>query len=517
MLARHSILAGQYRDSVSLMRLSSVLSSRKGAHQVSAVMASPNNLALLRDAGLLKEDIQAGPNDLIIAVQADTEDIARAVLDEAVAMLTAETPEKVRGARAKTAPRSLSMGIKAMPEANLALISTPGDWAAHEAMKALNLGLHVMIFSDNVSIEQEAALKRYAEKQELLVMGPDCGTAIISGIPLAFANVVRRGTIGVAGASGTGIQQITSLIDRFGMGISHALGTGSHDLSSDVGGISMIQAIRILSEDPETKVIVLVSKPPASEVAGRVLREASVSGKPVVVNFIGHTGNLPNFPGIQSARTLEEAAMLAVLLAGGRATEETEPRFEGKTYFLPEQQYLRGLYSGGTFCCEATMLLDGLIKDLRSNTPLKEEQILKNPWHSEGNTLVDMGDDAFTRGRPHPMIDPSLRLARLREEARNPETAVILFDVVIGRGAHPDPAGEIARTITEVRREAAEDGREVAFVGFVCGTNADPQGLGAQEKKLREAGVALETSNARAVRLAANILREHVSRKVSNA
>lgn len=513
MLARHIILAGQYRDSVSLMRLSSVLSGREGARQVSAVMASPNNLALLREAGLLREDPQAGPNDLIIAVQADSEDAAKAVLDEARELLTAETPDREKGERAKAAPRSLGMGIKVMPGANLALISTPGEWAAHEAAKALRLGLHVMIFSDNVPVEQEAALKRYAEKRDLLVMGPDCGTAILSGVPLAFANVVRRGCIGVAGASGTGIQQITSLVDRFGMGISQAIGTGGHDLSREVGGITMLQAIRALSEDPETKVIVLVSKPPAPEVAGKVLREASMSGKPVVVNFIGNEGNLPNFPGIQSARTLEDAAMHAVLLAGGRAPEQGDPLFEGETRFSPEQHRLRGLYSGGTFCCEATMLLDGLIGDLHSNTPVRDGQELKNPWKSEGNTLVDMGDDVFTRGRPHPMIDPSLRLARLREEARDPETAVILFDVVIGRGAHPDPAGELARAVIEARREAEAEGRDPAFVGFVCGTDADPQGLKAQEQKLKDAGVALETSNARAVRMAAGILRNRVSRQ----
>jgi succinyl-CoA synthetase alpha subunit len=396
------------------------------------------------------------------------------------------------------------MALAARPDASLALISTPGEYAAAEALKALRLGLHVMLFSDNVALEDEVRLKREAEQRGLMLMGPDCGTAIIAGVPLGFANAVRRGPIGVIGASGTGLQQVTSLIDRGGLGVSHAFGTGGRDLSAEVDGLTTLRALDELAADPDTRVIVLVSKPPAPAVAKKVLVRAAATGKPVIACFLGADVQAIQSRGVRAAATLDEAAAMA--LAAARGTPYVTPRPSSASHEVKigrGQRWVRGLYSGGTFCYEATLLLSQALGDVRSNTPVGAARALDDPWRSAKHTLVDLGDDAFTRGRPHPMIDQRLRNERMKREAADPEVAVILFDLVLGYGAHPEPAAELVPAIRAAR--AAAGGREIAFVGFVCGTEGDPQNLSRQSAALLEAGVILAESNAHAARLAASI------------
>jgi FdrA protein len=495
-----------YRDSVSLMQLSAKIGALAGVKQASAVMATAGNLALLQDAGLIAATVAPSPNDLLVALEGDDE----AALAEALAAAEGEL-SRAPGARAdggpqRMPPKSLEMALTEVPAANLALISTPGDYAAAEAMKALRLGLNVMLFSDNVALEDEIRLKRYAREHDLMVMGPDCGTAILNGVPLGFANAVRRGEIGAVAASGTGLQQVTCLIDRWGQGISQAIGTGGHDLSARVGGITMLQGLNALAADPATRVVVLISKPPDPEIAARVLAAAEAAAKPIVVNFLGADPSTVRRPNVHPVRTLEDAASLAVALAGGRRPEaDTEPTTAAIAQLAPGQRYVRGLYSGGTFCYEALLLLSEALGPVASNTPLDPACRLADVWRSEGHTAIDLGDDVFTRGRPHPMIDQTLRIERLQKEAADPEVAVIVFDVVLGYGAHPDPAAELGPAIRSARDVAASAGREIAFVGSVCGTAADPQDLGRQEAALREAGVLLAESNAQAVRLAARI------------
>jgi succinyl-CoA synthetase alpha subunit len=339
-------------------------------------------------------------------------------------------------------------------------------------------------------------------------MGPDCGTAIINGIPLAFANVVRRGDIGVVAASGTGLQQVTCLIDRWGKGISQAIGTGGHDLHRDVGGISMLQGLKALAVDQSTSVIIVISKPPSPEVAERVLEVAGGAGKPVVVNFLGADPESIRRPNVFAARTLEDAAAAAVALADGRRPEEGRPErppFAVPPKLAPGQQYIRGLYSGGTFCYEASSLLKKALGQVYSNTPVDPEDRLDDVWTSRGHTVIDLGDDLFTRGRPHPMIDHRLRNERILKEAADPEMAVILLDVVLGYGSHPDPATEMVPVIQKAQDLADKAGRHLVVVGFVCGTSLDPQDLCKQEAALRDAGVILAESNAQAVRLAAAV------------
>lgn len=505
------IVHNTYRDSVTLMQVSAKISALAGVQQASVVMATEGNLALLREAGLLEGEIAASPSDLLVVLRAENEAAAKAALEETDRVLAGGNGASARRGPQEIAPRSLQMGLAAQPESNFALISTPGEYAAAEALKALRLGLHVMLFSDNVALEDEVALKREADERGLMLMGPDCGTAIVGGVPLGFANAVREGPIGVIGASGTGLQQVTSLIDQAGLGVSHAFGTGGRDLKAEVGGATMLRALDELAADEATRVIVLVSKPPARAVADKVLARARKTGKPVIACFLGAEPKQIEGGGVSAAATLEDAAAMAVAAAQGKSHApgaQRLPEYDAAR-LAPAQKFVRGLYSGGTFCYEATLLLAQALESVRSNTPVGKALELDDVWKSRGHTLVDLGDDEFTRGRPHPMIDHRLRNERMAREAADKEVAVILFDVVLGYGAHPDPAAEMLPAIRAGREAAA--GRELAFVGFVCGTERDPQGLARQSAALRGAGVILAASNAQAARTAVAIANRHVA------
>ncbi len=505
-----------YRDSVALMQLSSKIAKLPGIDAASAQMATDANIDLMVEAGLVNERPAARPNDMLLVIQGEEE----AALKDALAFAERSFSEKASGGDGtveRTPPKSIGMALNdATKDANLALISTPGAYAAAEALKALRRGLNVMIFSDNVPASQEIVIKRYAHARDLLVMGPDCGTAIVNGVPLAFANVVRRGRIGVIGASGTGLQQVTCLIDQTGEGVSQAIGTGGHDLSEAVGGLTMLTAIKQLTNDPETGIIVLVSKPPAKSVAAKILSAVRASGKPANVCFLGAALADVEGDGIDCALTLEEAAFRAVeLVRTGKAVFRSnhieKPELQARTQKLaqtlsPGRKYLRGLYSGGTFCYEALLLLQDTLPGLQSNTPTGKATRMADLWTSKGHTVMDLGDDDFTRGRPHPMIDPTLRLERIAQEAADPETAIILFDVVLGYGAHDDPAGQLAPVIDKVH--AALGPKAPLFVAQICGTKGDPQDMAGQAETLRKAGVHLCSSNAEAVALTQAILKQ---------
>jgi FdrA protein len=502
---------GYYQDSVALMRLSTRLAALEGVRQASAVMATEANQALLAEAGLLTDEAGgAAANDLLLALEAASEDALGAAVAAAERLLgervEATPPEAARR------PRTVATGLEALPGANLLMVSTPGQYAAAEALKALKAGLHVFLFSDNVPLEHEVLLKQVARERGLLVMGPDCGTAILGGVALGFANVVERGGVGIVGPSGTGIQQVTALLDRRGAGISHAIGTGSRDLSEAVGGSTTLQALEALAEDSETRVIVLVAKPSAPAVAQRVLDRAQEIDKPVVVTFLGLGPDDLDWTGVERARTLDEAARLAVapapgpMVAGPTHSMAVELRHaveRARRGLRRGQVYLRGLYSGGTLCAEALAILAQMGLVVRSNVAMPQASALEPVDRSREHVCLDLGADEFTVGRPHPMIDFRARLERLRQEASDPTVAAILLDVVLGHGAHPDPAGELAPAIQQARAEAVRAERELAVVGSVCGTARDPQGLVVQEARLREAGMLVLESNAQATLVAA--------------
>lgn len=491
-----------YQDSVTLMRLSRAIEAVPGVHRAGTMMGTPTNRVLLKDAGLLTMDGEvASPNDLIIAVIADDREAAEAAKTAAERALTGR--RLPMGAPIPYRPRTFDAAFKALPGATLALISVPGLYAGAEALKALRAGLHVMLFSDNVPVETEIDLKRLALERGLLLMGPECGTAIINGVPLGFANAVPRGHIGIAAASGTGLQELSCLITVGGEGISQAIGVGGRDLSDEVGGMMMDQALTVLATDPATEVVCLIGKAPGPSVLRHLQEWAEHLAKPCVVHFTGASAS--GSASWQATATLEDAAQAAVALVRGaipHTIEFTVPRDEiarlvedTVRLMRPDQRFVRGVYSGGTLASEAIGLLKARLAGVAPDVT----------GGSEEHRVVDLGADIFTVGRPHPMIDGTVRREWILKEGRDPSTAVLLLDVVLGYGAHADPAGEILPAIQAVQRDAQAAGRHLAVVASVCGTDQDPQGRPAQIAALRSKGVLVMPSNAQAARLAALI------------
>jgi len=494
------------------MRISNAIADLDGILQAAVVMATATNKVLLENLDLLIEEAEAAsPNDLVIALDAKDDASIDAALLEVDRLLTARD-ERAEG---EVFPKTLNSAIRAMPDANLVMISVPGHFAAREAKKALKRGLNVFMFSSNVSIEDEVELKQLALEKGLLMMGPDCGTAIINNIILGFGNAVNPGTIGIVAAAGTGLQQVSTIIHSEGHGVSQAIGIGGNDLSKEVGGIMMLEGLRRLEQDDSTKGIVLVSKPPNQVVSDKVLAAASQSSKPIVVNFLG--GNLDEIKskGCVGAATLEDTAKAICAIMKNKeplpiifdADHGDVVSLAKKEYsnFSNEQQYVRGLYTGGTLYYEAMLLLTPLLSDLYSNAPLTSKQKLEDANVSVGNTCVDLGSEELTMGRPHPMIDYRLRSQRIVQEGVISETAVILLDVVLGLGSHDDPASELIPAITEAKNEAKKNGRYLSVIASIVGTSLDHQDLQKQRDALEDAGVIVMPSNAQAVRLAALI------------
>jgi len=459
-VVRCAVRPGAYHDSVVLMQLQRSLAALPGIADAGVVMATPANREMLAASGLLPEmAAEAGEGDLLIAVKAASEEAAGEALGRVDALLQVRRGGGSGGVGFR--PRSLEGAVKALPAARWVLVSVPGRYAAGVAERALDLGRHVFLYSDNVPLAEEAALKRKASERGLLVMGPDCGTAIVGGAGLGFANRVRRGAIGIVAASGTGLQMVASRIHELGGGISQAIGTGGRDLAADIGGITARQALDLLGRDPETQAIVLLSKPPSPAVAAAVLAAARAVEKPVVVNFLGLTPPVRRLGDIRFAVSLEEAAEMAVGPHPHPLSHRPPAdRERGATSLV------RGLFSGGTLAAEVRLALQAFLP-------------------ADRHAILDLGDDEFTVGRLHPMIDQDLRLRRLRAEAADPAVAVILLDVVLGDGAHADPVGELAPVIEAVL--AARTG-DLDILALVVGTDQDPQGLDEQIATLERAG-----------------------------
>ena len=485
----NEVRRGLYLDSVALMRMSRTVAAMDGVIECGMMMGTPANVRIMADAGVLAEaGRSAKPADLVIAISAHVQSAADAAL--AVARSLLDAPKASGGTAANWTPRTLRAAIAVDPSANLALISVPGAFAAAEGRKALQRGLNVLMFSDNVALADEVALKQIARERGLLMMGPDCGTAIINGTPLGFANVVPQGDVGIIGASGTGIQEVSCLIANNGGGVSHAIGVGGRDLKAEVGGISTLMAIDLLDADAGTKRIVLISKPPASEVAAKVLARVAQSQKPFVICFIGGASQkLPS--NATFAATLETAADLALQLTR-TGTAIAHPAQSARGTFI------RGLFAGGTLCAEAQVVLTqhGLI--CASNTPIPGHDKLTASY--AGHTMIDLGDDEYTQGRPHPMIEPAVRDAPLLAALAAPDVGVVLVDIVLGLGAHADPAGHLVAVLAKAPSARPH------VVTAITGTAGDPQPLAQQQAKLRDAGVIVAQSNADAVRRAIAII-----------
>ena len=480
-VTKFDVRRGAYYDSVVLMQLQRGLISLRGVIDAGVVMATPANCDLLAANNLLPDSLTASPDDLLIVVKAENDDAASDAINQVDSLLTKKRSSVSQDFR----PRSLSAAVKQLPEANWVLVSVPGRYAAGVAREALSLGKHVFLYSDNVSLEDEISLKKTAREKGLLVMGPDCGTAIINGIGLGFANHVRRGTIGVVGASGTGTQAVTVHIHTLGAGISHAIGTGGRDLKSEVGGITADQALDVLARDPDTSVIALISKPPSPEVATQLISAAQETHKPFVVYFIGYPPPAGKIGNLHFAISLSEAAERAVELVNQPADVIKNSPMSGR--------YLRGLFSGGTLAYETLLGLQASLSPIYSNAPITNNQSLNDPLKSVAHTIIDLGDEFFMVGRLHPMIDNDLRIRRMRQEAADPEVAMILLDVVLGEGSHPDPASELVAVIREVRD------KKIEVAAILIGTDDDPQNLQSQIDRLEEAGAMVFRTAAEAV------------------
>ena len=496
------IRSGAYYDSIVLMQLQRSLVALPGVLDAGVIMGTDANKDILVQSDLMSPQVQAAvADDLVIVIKGKDKSSARAAIEKVDELLTVR---RSSGIDEEYRPKSLETAVKLLPDAQWVLISVPGRFAAGVARDSLNLGKHVFIFSDNVSQEDEIELKNLAASKGLLVMGPDCGTAVVNGIGLGFANKIRTGPVGIVAASGTGLQQVSSRIHQFGSGVTQALGTGGRDLSESVNAITARQGLDLLSRDPDTKVVVLISKPPSPKVADDLVQAVRQSGKPSVLNFIGYSTPMHVLDNVHFATTFDETAEMAVKLSA----EVVEPVREfdiGR--FAAGQRYLRGLFSGGTLAYEALLILQNYLPAVYSNVPLNKEFRLEDSLISQADTIIDLGEDEFTVGRLHPMMDNELRIRQLEKEAKDPQVAIILLDVVLGYGAHPDPAGELAPVIARVKAEAEAAGRYLEVVAVVSGTDEDPQGLDGQIQQLEGAGAVVDTSNDASVRYVGRLLR----------
>ena len=511
------IRSGAYFDSVVLMQLQRALADLPDIEDAGVVMGTPANLEILEQTGLLVDGVRsAKADDLVLVVKAKTAEAAKKALARVDELAAARRSRE--GAGEDFQPKSLETAQGILPDSRWVLVSVPGRYAAGVSREALRLDKHVFLYSDNVSLEEELDLKKKGAQRGLLVMGPDCGTAIINGIGLGFANQVRRGSIGLVAASGTGLQQVSVRIHEYGGGLTHALGTGGRDLSSAVGGITARMGLDLLERDPETRVIVLISKPPDQGVAESILDYARSFTKPVVVNFIGYKTSMREIDNLYFTNTFDDTAAAAVALDGEISGEGLNPLPE-LSLFSPNQRYLRGLYSGGTLAYEALLVLEAYLPVVYSNAPIHKEFLLEDSLVSQGHTIIDLGEDEFTVGRLHPMMDNELRIQRLAREAADPETALILLDVVLGYGSHPDPAGELAPAIESARGSAAKVGRYLEVVVTLTGTDADPQDRDSQRERLEGAGARVFLSSDSAVRFAGRTLKalERKDRKQDEA
>ena len=489
-MLRTVVKKGSYQDSVVLMLLTNEISTIEGVKKVSIMMATPANKDIFKQSGLDTEELMAATaNDMVVVADVDDDSLLDTIMENVEEFLKKQSTSN-NASKGAESVKSWDKALDKLPDANLAVISIPGAYAALEADRALDQGLNVFMFSDNVTIEDEKALKEKAHAKGLSVMGPDCGTGIIQGVPIAFTNSVSKGSIGIIGASGTGIQELTTIIDRLGEGVNNAIGTGGRDLSTTVGGITMMDMIDAMEKDETVKVLIVISKPPAQAVREKISARLSSFSKPVITLFLGEKPEYheENF---YHTYTLDEAARLAVSLVRGKEVPEaTVDVDESEFYKAEDNKTIKAYYSGGTLANEAAML----IKDAMNVTDPPED-IEGYMLQLDGNIVVDLGDDAYTQGKPHPMIDPAKRIECMQEAVDDESTGVILLDIMLGYGSHADMAGALLPTIKELQAKATAANRKVFFVATVCGTRRDYQGYDEAVNKLKDAGVIVCENN----------------------
>lgn len=483
------------------MLLTNKISALDGVNKVSIMMATPANKDMYKAGGMETEELlNASANDMVIVADVADAAMMDTIMEETEEFLRNQATTS-NGSDENEAVRSWDKAMEKNSGANMALLSIPGVYAAAEADRALDEGMNVFMFSDNVTIEDEKRLKEKAHKKGLVLMGPDCGTGIVQGVPMAFTNSVSKGKIGIVGASGTGIQELTTIIDRMGEGVTNALGTGGRDLSTTVGGITMLDCINAMDKDDNTDVLIVISKPPAKEVRDKIYARLTKCTKPVVTLFLGEKPKYHE-KDFYHAYTLDEAARTAVQLIRGEEVKLIKAELPGGVFFdKKDNKSIKAYYSGGTLAGEAAMLIKESL-DLKINPEKAEGFMLK----TGGHIVVDLGDDVYTQGKPHPMIDPTKRAECMREACDDPSTGVILLDVVLGYGSHEDMAGALLPAIKDLQKKAADENRKLFFLATVCGTRSDFQNYDEQVRKLKEANVYVCESNKIAVEAAIKMI-----------
>ncbi len=496
-----------HRDSLQLLHISEEAKKIDGVKDAAVVMGTTTNKEILQKLGLLTDDGRAASeSDMILAVMADSQPLIEKALQQIEEMILKPPEPKGR------AFYSVDAALQAVPDANLAIVSIPGEHAREVVLKLLDRGLSVHLFSDRVPLGDELELKQYAKERGLLVMGPGAGTSIIGGKAVAFANVVKKGGIGIVAAAGTGLQEVSVLLSEAGLGISEGLGTGGGDVKTKIGGIMTLQSIEALEQDPETSTVVVVSKPPDVDVKRAILDHiAKKTKKQYVTCFVGAESY--DIPATARARVRRTKTLHAAVIEAIRAADPNRQAEITKQFALSrnelisltnkigkglseKQSYIRGLYTGGTLAYETLVILGSVIGDVYSNAPLDPRLKLADSYHSVKDSIVDLGEEEFTIGRAHPMIDPTIRKMRLVEEAKDPEVAVVMMDFMLGYGSHSDPAGAMLGAISDAKKIAEKDGRALPMLAHVCGTEQDPQPLSEQVAKLRRAGVEVFPTNA---------------------
>ncbi len=496
-----------FRDSIQLMRLTEDVKKLEGVDDAVVSMGTDTNRRLLSELGLLASESKgAGDSDMIIAVLVKSGFDGREVMGRVENLVMA--PPKASGGPRTQVLHSISSALERLPKANLAVVSLPGKQAFEPSMELLRSGVNVHLFSDHVPMEQEIELKRFASSRGLLVMGPGAGTSIINGVGLGFANSVRRGDVGIVASAGTGIQEVSSMLDNIGLGVSAALGVGGTDVSEQVGGLMMKDCLGLLEKDKGTRLIIIIAKTPKDTVIREVMSYVEgKTSKPVITCFLGLDPPSTRGERVSYAKTLHSAVHKAARASGREAEKEYEKKlgmsFEdlSRSSSKPSgsmggRRFVRGLYSGGTLAHETLLIFREILGEAYSNTPLSANFELPDPNVSIDNSVVDLGDEFFTAGRAHPMIDPTLRKLRIAQEAKDPKVAAIMLDVVLGYGSSPDPGGALVGAIKEATRPSGSSRDRVALMAHICGTQSDPQSFEEQSDKLDEAGVVLFPSNA---------------------
>lgn len=498
-----------YIDSLETLYATTLLNEQEGIVMGNIGMCNRTFLDVLEEIGLMTPEIEAcTENDFVIVAESESAD----VFEAAVAEVNRHMDAKNGGQDEKECDTS-EVAIVAHPEVNLVQIAVPGDCAYEEAKKALMADKHICVFSNNVPLEDERKMKELARERGLLCMGPDCGVANINGAALVLSSITNRGPFGIAGASGTGIQHVAAILHEGGSGVTQTIGVGGNDLKDAIGGISMLMGLDALEQDPDTKYIVVISRKPGEKTLPLICDKLKQLTKPRVVLFMGCEREIVEATGSIWAENLDDCGIKALQLAGiaysmGDEKELDRLAEEAIAGMAPEQKYLRGGYSGGTYMDEAMHVMAEEIGDVWSNCPLKEAYRLPDSYQSRENTVIDYGEEEFTLGRPHPAIDPSIRRPAVLREAADPQVAVICLDFILTPPGHPDPAGYLTEDIIKAQEMAREHGRKLVFVASVLGTTADFQNIRQQEKELRQAGVIVCASNAQAARLAGKIIRK---------